>query len=218
MKKRVTTAALLAASLVAFGPPVASAATTTGFTGAYAPSTWVNSITGMLPTSVDNGSVTFSPTTVVLVGGDDPMADPVTAACVGAITGIPGMCQVQTTHGRVGAADTYSFSWTYTTTDISAETDLFGVLVDGVRTILSDPGGLYPTQTGSLTVSPANTFGFFLNCTDCVGGAATATVSNFRVAAVPEPATVTLLFAGAAAVGAMRRGRRPRGGASLRAA
>jgi hypothetical protein len=118
------------------------------------------------------------------------------------------MCQVQTLHGNVGASDSYTFNWTYSTTDISAETDLFGIVVDGVRTVLSDPGGAYPTQTGSRTVTAANSFGFFVNCTDCVGGAATATISAFQVAAVPEPATMALFGLGVVAVGVARPKRR----------
>ncbi len=111
-------------------------------------------------------------------------------------------------HGEVGASDAVSFHWTYSTADVSPGYDIFGVLVDGVATILSDPGGPL-SQSGDFAFTSANSFGFFVNCTDCVGGAATASVSAFQAAVVPEPGTVTLVFVGAAILFAAVRRRRP---------
>lgn len=68
------------------------------------------------------------------------------------------------------------YNWTYTTTDASGPgADILGVIVDGTRQALSDPGGPLQ-QSGTIELSgPAE---FFVNCTDCTGGAASATINR----------------------------------------
>ena len=132
--------------------------------------------------------------------------------CVGGTYAFAGPCQIQTTIALPG---TYSFHWSYSTVDPDgAAGDIFGVLVNGVRTQLSDPGGSAISQSGDRTFAASSSFGWFVNCTDCTGGAATAVITNFAVAPVPEPSTYALMAAGLAALGAISRAGARRGRAA----
>ncbi len=198
MKKFVMAVALLAASFAGSLPLAAHATVFSGFTGPFAPGTFASTFTG----NVSGATTTISPTQLTLVGADDPFVK----GCTGAISGYAGPCQVTVSHGGVGSSDTISFHWTYSTADIYAGYDLFGVIADGVATVLSDPGAAL-MQSGNYSFTSTSSFGFFINCTDCVGGAATASVSAFQVGAVPEPSTVALIFLGAALIATALRGR-----------
>jgi len=201
MKKFVMVAAIAVGSLA-----LPAHATVSGFTGPYAPNTWTTTVTGNL-TGPDGGSASISGDVLTIVGGDDPAVDPNSGvpACVGATTGLAGPCEIDFTTTTI--MNPFSFHWTYVSSDEEgAGADLFGVLIDGVFTELSDPGGPI-SQSGNYLASANTSFGFAINCTDCVGGSATATVSAFRAAVVPEPGTIALLGAGVVMVGVARRKR-----------
>jgi hypothetical protein len=133
----------------------------------------------------------------VLVGGD---SNP--NGCTGGTYSVLGPCQIQAVYAVPGA---YSFAWSYATADGAGPGgDFFGVLVDGVRITLSDLGGPV-NQVGAQQYTAATSFGWFLNCTDCTGGAATATITAL---AVPEPSAWVLLVAGGAALATRLRQRR----------
>jgi hypothetical protein len=204
MKKFVMASAAIAGAIAAL--PAAHAGTIMGFTGPFDPTTWTTTQSGNL-TGPAGGSATFTPTTLTIVGGNAISPDPANfvPACTGATAGFDGPCQITTLASAI--LDPISFNWSYVTADSAgAEDDLFGVIVDGVKHQLSDPGGAI-SQSGAFSVSPTSSFGFYVNCTDCIEGAATATISSF--AAVPEPGTIALLGVGGIVVGVARRKRRP---------
>lgn len=155
------------------------------FTGPYAPATWTTTSLGSA-----QGSSSATSSTLSITGGD--------TGCPGGIAGVIGPCEIRYVTSDI--QNPFSFHWVYTSSDARGPAeDIFGILVDGVRSVLSDSSGSF-TQAGDLLVNASTSFGWFINCTDCTQGAATATISQFRAgtAALPEPthvALLTLLFA-----------------------
>ena len=185
----------MAAALCALSLAMPASALIIGFTDVFAPGQWTTSFLGTLTGGSPNSGSTVQTSTSVVITGGNAIAPPPggeTPACVGGTYGFVGPCEVDivTTH----IMNPFSFQWSYLTNDTSGPGgDLFGVLVNGARIQLSDVGGA-PAQTGVFTVNTATTsFGWYVNCTDCIGGAANATITNFRAGvAVPEPATLWL--------------------------
>jgi hypothetical protein len=177
------------------------------FTGPAAPANWsiVNSGT-LIGASPTLGSAVFSPTQLVL-SGSNTLADDL--GCSGATYGVLGPCRTSAT---LASSGTFSFHWSYLTADGAGPGgDIFGVVVNGVFTPLSDPGGAV-AQSGNASFAASSSFGWFINCTDCIGGAATATITNFAIAqAVPEPETYALMLGGIGVLGLIGR-RKRRGG------
>lgn len=194
--KFVAVAALLSAA------GLASPALAVDFTGPVAPGNWTVATLGTLTgASATPGSATFSSTQLALVGGNSLSPPPggETPSCLGGVYQVLGPCQVQAT---IGLAGVYKFNWSYLTADGAGPGgDIFGVIVDSTRIALSDPGGAL-AQSGSASFTAGSSFGWFINCTDCIGGSASTTVSSVAFTqAIPEPSTYALLSAGLAWLG-----------------
>lgn len=192
--------ALLA--LLGFASPAAA-----DFTGPWAPANWTVTNTGTLTGgSPTLGTTTFSPTQLMMTGSNSLSPTGDSPSCTGGFFQTLGPCQLQVTINMPGS---YSFSWSYLTSDDAGPGgDLFGVIVDSTRIQLSDPGGA-DAQSGTRTFAASSSFGWFINCGDCIGGSATATITNFAAAAaVPQPETYALMVAGALALATRLRGRR----------
>src|SRR5437764_754447 len=166
------------------------------FIGPVAPATWTvtnaGTLTGGSPTL---GTALFSTTQLVLTGSNSLSPSGDAPGCAGGFFQTLGPCQLQVLRSLPGS---YSFSWSYLSSDLAGPGgDLFGVIVDSTRIQLSDPGGAN-AQSGTRTFAANSSFGWFINCTDCIGGSATSTISQFTfAAAVPEPETYALMLAGA---------------------
>lgn len=171
-----------------------------GFTGAYSPANWTVTTTG----SVSGSSVTFTSSSLTLVGGDS------VAGCIGGSYGFIGPCETRVITTFID--NPFSFHWTYSTVDLGGPAgDLFGVIVNGVRTVLSDAAGP-SNQSGDFLVNAVSSFGWFINCTDCFRGSATARISDFRagstVTSLPEPGSLALLGVVLAGIGVTARRKR----------
>ena len=172
------------------------------FSGFYAPANWA---TSHLPDAViDLGSIDVSsaPGSITLIGSDSRPFDPAPSA-------------LQFT--RVApAAGTFSFNWSYTTTDSGDPSD------PTVKPPFFDPAffmlnGQFPltdndgasTQSGfvSVPVNQGDVIGFRIDSFDNYGGNATLTISNFT-APIPEPASVVLMSLGLLGIGAVAARRR----------
>jgi hypothetical protein len=187
---------------------LAGPAAAVDFTGPVAPAVWTVAQTGTLTGgSPSPGSATFSTTQLVLTGANSLSPSGDAPSCSGGFFQTLGPCQLQVTANLPG---TYSFAWSYLTSDAAGPGgDIFGVVVDSTRIAVSDPGGA-TAQSGTRSFQASSSFGWFMNCTDCIGGSATSTISqfNFTAAVIPEPETYLLMIAGALGLAARLRARR----------
>ena len=166
------------AVLVVFSTPRVNA-DIMGFQGIYAPGNWSQ---GVPPTA----AITTSPTIVSLTSGDDPMN--------------VGQETTTTFSILITVSGTISFDWLYASTNTDPLFDRFGYYVNGTEMQLSnDANGVNqgPLPSGPIAVVIGDTFGFYQRTRDNEGGAATTRISGFsgpgQLAAVPEPATASLL-------------------------
>ncbi len=188
--------------LIALLAAAAASPALAGFVGPTDPSHFTVSALGtLIGASPVPGSATFTSTQLTLMGANAVSPSPAdqAPACQGGVYSVLGPCQEQAV---ISGAGLYSFHWAYTTADDGGPAgDLFGVIVDGSRTTLSDLGGAL-SQSGDYAVTAASSFGWFVNCTDCIGGAATAVITNFNVASVPEPGSLALVLTAVGGMGA----------------
>jgi hypothetical protein len=201
----------MAAALATTG---AAAPALAAFSGQYDSSGWTTTLTGTppgggWPAGVDT---TAAPDAITIVGGDevwpggtdcwdDNLANPRKGCAVLYTISAP-------------ASGAVEFAWSYQSYDNSESAfyDVFGYVVDGVPTQLTDSdGAIVQNGTASFVVLAGQTFGFWLDCGDCGYGWADAAVRDFQGPALPEPATLALFGLGLAGLGALVRKRAPRG-------
>src|ERR1043166_2736768 len=156
-----------------------------GFNGPFNPGTWTTTFLGTLNLSAGGGpgstSIPQPPsTTLTIVGGNTGAAPG-----LGCLSGI-NSCEIDFTH--TGGL-LFKFHWTYNTAD-DPGFDPFGILVDGNKITLATVNG----TSGDFAIGAKSSFGWFINCTDCTSGAATAVITGF--VAAPEPASLLLLALG----------------------
>jgi hypothetical protein len=182
---------LVAASL-ALGAMAGNAhADVVGFSGVYAPGQWSTTLSGTPGGGGAPVGVTNDGSTLTLTGGD--------GAC------LLGPCQLLYGITVPGPEQALLFHWAYDTTDIDGPAfEAFGIVVDGVYTQLTDPGGS-AFQSGDYRVSltAGSQFAWYVDCADCILGNAVATITNFQ--ALPEPASLALVGFGLLAAAAGRR-------------
>ncbi|MBZ5725621.1 MAG: hypothetical protein LAP87_11555 [Acidobacteriia bacterium] len=212
----------MAAPIVFTGSPFAAFQTT-----------WINIDHGaVLDPTLNNGSVALSASAdSVTLNGPDAL-------------GVNGDLNSQFSSAivwstTISAAGTIAFHFDYSTSDFSPSVDQAGVWVtsfagandpngfltfsDGVQ----PPAGFFPllssgigdfNQSGtfSVAVSPGDTFGFFMNSIDNLGGAASLIITGVDFTAappaggggtVPEPGTALLLIPGVAVLAVRLRRR-----------
>ena len=175
----------------------ATTAWATPFTGAGSPGALAVVNTGAFGAGATPvlGTAAATTTQLTLVGSDDASG----TGCTGGVYEVAGPCRTSAAYQQRGV---YAFNWAYSTADISAGGDSFGVLVDGVAIpVYGDPGGPL-LASGSARFAAFTSFGWYINCTDCTGGAATARVSNLDL---PEPAPWALVFLAGGLAGIARR-------------
>jgi hypothetical protein len=183
--KRMLTLMLLLATAVSH---VDAAPPEQGFVGSFAPANWTR--------SPGEGSIAFDATSLTLTSGNLSQESFTDVSII-----VPFAVRV-------------SFGWDYSTAD-DPEFDRFGIttlLPSNVLsfTALTDPNGTND-QSGnfSMLLSAGDLFAFTAWSTDGLGGAATTRITNFSFeqtgVLVPEPSTLTLLFAALAASAAFRR-------------
>jgi hypothetical protein len=164
--RRSGKSALFMVGLCLFASP-ARALVVQGFTGPFAPANWSLDPAG---SSVDT---TAAPTSIAVSSPDDGSGNPGDSGF-----SIPLPAQ----------SYALSFLWSYSTTDITADLDLFGYSINGNFTPLSDPFG--PTnQHGGIALksfAPSDLFAFTMRSTDNLGGPATTTIYSFLSGLPPE--------------------------------
>lgn len=191
--KRSMLHAAVAAALIGF-----SMTASADFSGYYAPAQWA---TGHVPDAVvDLGSVdtTGAAGSITLIGSDSsPLVE-----------GSPSRLEFTII---APAAGTFSFDWSYNTTDGAGPLwDPAGYIKSGQFQLTANDGASGQSGQVSILVAAGELIGFHVTSEDNFGGNASLTITNFSAPLpVPEPASAAMMALGllglAGAAGARRR-------------
>ncbi|MCC5865549.1 MAG: hypothetical protein JJU31_10550 [Wenzhouxiangella sp.] len=165
------------------------------FDGDYAIANWTEIREGTPPAGGGEIDTSGAPASILLQGGDDgcddggvPESD---ASGRGAVIlgGPPSVSCLLLFLVEITASGTLSFQWDYETEDVDGpEYDVFGYVLNGLQTQLSDDeGGDIQSGTASLSVSEGDEFGFYMDCTDCQEGPASIIISQFSAPSGTTP-------------------------------
>jgi len=173
----LASAALSGVALVAMGPAPVQAAPSPlafGFSGYYAPENWNTTNLGSGGGSVNTSG---APATIAILSPNEG-EPPIGADEAGAIYYTI----------RAAQAGKVSFNWSMVIGEfeVAADQDPFGVLLNGVRTQLSDDIFGNQGDSYSLDVAQGDVFGFYASSFNGQFGPNTTTVSRFT-APVPGP-------------------------------
>src|SRR5262249_11904772 len=128
---------------------------------------WGKTFIGVVNLSVEkkNGwtSIPQPPSSTLTITGGNTGANPGLG-----YSSVINTCEINFTHpsGLI-----IKFHWSYKSA-VDPGLDPFGMLVDGAHITLATVNG----SSGDVSVFAKSTFGWFINCTDCTSGAATAVI------------------------------------------
>ena len=167
------------------------------FSGDYAVDNWQEILVGIPPAGGGQVDLAGAPGSIRLVGGDDGCGDLNGPGPEGAPANNRGELPPEPVFSCLLAfvieatdSGSFSFQWDYQTEDEDGpEFDVFGYIVNEDLTPLSqEDGAAIQSGVETVAVNAGDQFGFFIDCTDCVGGAADAVISGFSgPAGTPPP-------------------------------
>jgi hypothetical protein len=193
MGKRLIASFAAAVLTVAFAATPATASSSAyNFSGSYAPAHWTTTLTGTpagggVPAGVDASG---APSTITIRGGDG--VPPGGTDCWDDNLSNPRKgCAIFYTF-TASVSGTVGFDWDYESFDNSSSAiyDVFGYVVDGLTTQVTNDGGPI-AQNGSVSfdVVAGQTFGFWVDCGDCGYGNAVVSIRGFTA---PAPAAAAI--------------------------
>ncbi len=173
------------------------------FDGDYSIANWTEIQSGFPPAGGGEVDTSGAPASILLQGGDDscdilngPQFDGLSRAeRIQQARFLDDGCLLVFT-AEITGTGTLGFRWDYETEDVDGpEFDVFGYVLNGELTQLSDDGGAdIQSDITTVSVTQGDDFGFYIDCTDCEEGAASVVISEFSAPGAPtsQPSAVSV--------------------------